>query len=93
MKRKRDAIQEKPEDPLIEMGKFYFINRKYTQAINEFKKAAKLNTGNPEICYNLGLVYESKNELDLAKNMYEKALAIKPDYVIAKEHLDKLIGV
>ena len=93
MNDKKEERKGKPEDALIEMGKFYFINRKYDKAVEEFKKAALVNPGNPEIYYNLGLAYEGKRESNLAKEMYEKALAIDPKYELAKEHLDKLIGV
>ncbi|OGS22676.1 MAG: hypothetical protein A2252_03610 [Elusimicrobia bacterium RIFOXYA2_FULL_39_19] len=84
---------ETKDDALLEMGKFYFVNGKYDQAIDEFRKAVKINPVKAEIYYNLGLVYESKNIVSEAKEMYEKALSIEPNYKLAKEHLERLVGL
>ncbi len=80
-------------EKLIELGKFYFLNEKYNDAITKFDQALKLNDKNPEIYYNLGVIYESKNDIEKAKKMYQKALELNPHYVLARQHLEKLIGV
>jgi tetratricopeptide (TPR) repeat protein len=77
----------------IELGKFYFLNNKYDEAVSEFKKVLEINPGNAEAYYNIGLIKESSNQMDEAREMYSKALAVKPDYKIARVRLDKLIGV
>ncbi len=81
------------EAGLIEMGKFYFMNNKHDQAIGEFRKALELNPGNAEVYYNIGLVYETRNETENAREMFRKALAIDPDYAIAREHLNRIVGL
>ncbi len=86
-----DELKDKELD-LIEMGKFYFLNHKYGEAIDEFQKAAKLNPKNPDIYYNLGLLYETKNMKQEAKQMYTKALELNEKHKLAGEHLDKLVG-
>ncbi|MBU2567857.1 MAG: tetratricopeptide repeat protein [Elusimicrobia bacterium] len=92
--KKENRSQEVTEDQeLVEMGKFYFVNGKYDEAVEEFKKALKVNPGSPEIFYNLGLVYESRNKPEEAIKMYKKALAIDPKYKLAKQHYEKLIGL
>ncbi len=77
---------------LIEMGKFYFLNQKYDQAIKEFKRSLKLNPESSDCYYNLGLAYEAKNMFQEAKNMYTKAVDINGGCKLAREHLDKLVG-
>jgi tetratricopeptide (TPR) repeat protein len=77
----------------IELGKFYFLNNKYDEAVFEFKKVLEINPGNAEAYYNIGLIKESSNQMDEAREMYSKALAIKPDYKIVRVRLDKLIGI
>ena len=77
----------------IELGKFYFLNNKQEEAIVEFEKALELNSENAEAYCHLGLVYETSNNFDLAKQMYMKALAIKNDYPMVRERLNKLIGL
>lgn len=77
----------------MEMGKFYFLNNKYDEAVSEFKKVLEINPVSAEAYYNIGLINESGNKLDAAKEMYSKALNIDKDYKIAREKLNKLIGL
>ncbi len=86
-----EKLKEREQD-LIEMGKFYFVSEKYDEAIDEFQKALKLNPKNAEIYYNLGIVYETKNINQEAKEMYAKTLEINKDHKLAQEHLDRLVG-
>ena len=88
---KMEQLNGKEQD-LIEMGKFYFLSQKYDEAIEEFQKTVKLNPKNPEIYYNLGVVYEAKNMKQEAKEMYFKTLEIKKNHKLAQEQLDKLVG-
>lgn len=89
---KTPSIKES-EATHMEMGKFYFLNNKYAEAISEFKKVLEINSLNAEAYYNIGLIKETANAIDQAKEMYAKALAIKEDYKIARERLNKLIGL
>lgn len=79
-------------EKLIELGKFYFLNEKYDEAIRKFKEAVKIDENNAEIYYNLGIVYESKNLPDEASQMYTKALELNPDHQLASKHLEKIVG-
>jgi len=83
----------KDEVDLIEMGKFYFLNGKYEEAISEFEKALKINPKNEDIYFNMGIVKEANNDRGAARKMYEKTLILQPDHKSAKEHLDKLVGI
>lgn len=81
------------ESEIMELGKFYFLNNKYDEAVNEFKKVLLINPANAEAYYNIGLIKEGGNNIDEAKEMYTKALNIKSDYKMARERLNKLIGL
>jgi Flp pilus assembly protein TadD len=81
------------EETLMELAKFYFMNSRYDEAIDGFRKVLARNPGNAEAYYNLGLIYENKNDVDEARAMYEKALAIEDEYKLAREHLNRLIGL
>jgi tetratricopeptide (TPR) repeat protein len=77
----------------MELGKFYFLNDKYNEAVAEFKKVLEINPSNAEAYYNIGLIKESSNLIDEAKEMYAKAVSINSEYKIAKDKLAKLVGV
>ena len=79
--------KEKKIEELIELGKFYFVNERYDEAIRNFKKAVKIDKNNAEIYYNLGIVYESKKLFMKADQMYTKALELNPDHELAKKHV------
>lgn len=77
----------------FEVGQFLFLNEKYDQAIEEFKKAIHDNPEDAEAYYNLGVVYETKNMAKEAKEAFTKALELNPKHKLAEEHLSKLIGI
>jgi tetratricopeptide (TPR) repeat protein len=81
------------ETTYMELGKFYFLNDKYEEAVVEFKKVIEINPVNAEAYYNIGLIKESSNLIDEAKEMYQKAISINSEYKIAKDKLAKLVGV
>lgn len=88
----KECTTKEQEECVIELGKFYFLNGKYDAAIGEFEKARRFDLKNPEIYYNIGIAYEAKNELGKAKEMYLKCLELKDGHLLAKEHLDKIVG-
>jgi len=86
-------FSSKDETDMMEMGKFYFLNSKYDEAIKEFENVLKSNPKNAEAYFQIGIAKEAKSDIDGAKKMYEKAIKINPQHKIARERLDKLIGL
>lgn len=85
---------KKTQEALVqETATFYFLNSKFDEAIEEFKKVLKLNPANVEAYCSLGLIYEKKKQPEEAKKMYEKTISLDQDNKVAKEHLKKLIGI
>ncbi len=80
------------DEDLLELGKFYFINKKFNDAIEILKKAFDLNSADDEIAYNLGLCYEAINDTDKAKFYYKKTLYLNKEHKLASEHLHKIVG-
>ncbi|OGW63606.1 MAG: hypothetical protein A2V83_09610 [Nitrospirae bacterium RBG_16_64_22] len=78
---------------LVEMGEFYYLNQKYAEAIKVLQKALSLDPRCVKAYYTLGVIHESKNEPDRAREMYEKALSIQPDFKPARDHFDRLVGM
>lgn len=59
----------------------------YGRAAEILTNAAKISPTDPRIPYNLGLIYESLGKADLARQQYESALQLKPDFPDAKKAL------
>jgi tetratricopeptide (TPR) repeat protein len=82
----------KKVDELVELGKFYFLNTKYDEAIEKYEEALELEPKDARIYYNLAIVYETMNMIDKAKHYFRLALELDECFTAAKEHLDKLVG-
>ncbi len=67
---------EKASDP----GKKYEL---YTSAIANFNKASDLYAGDENNWYNLGVLYDDLNNSQMALQMYERTLQIKPAHIQA----------
>ncbi len=88
-----DKKEVKKAEDYLDLGKLYFLNQRYEEALSAFKKAIELEPENPQGYYNLGLVYEGKNLLLEAKEMFTKTLELDPKFKPAEEHLSKLVGI
>ena len=77
----------------LEVGKFFFVNENYEKAIEEFKKAVADDPKSAEPHYNLGIVHETRNERELAKQCFQAALEINSNHKRAEKHLAKLVGI
>ena len=64
--------------------------KKYEDATNTLIKAVTLKNNFDEGYYYLGQCYEKTNQIEKAKDSYQKALLYSPDFTDAKEALDKL---
>ncbi|MDD3065209.1 MAG: tetratricopeptide repeat protein [Endomicrobiaceae bacterium] len=89
----KEKNKKTQEELVQETATFYFLNSKFDEAIDEFKKVLKLNPANIEAYCSLGLIYENKKQPEEAKKMYEKTLLLDKNNKVAKEHLNKLIGI
>ena len=86
-------MKEKKEDKLLELAKLYFINSKFDEAQKELNEVLKINPLNAQVYCNLGLIAEHKKDYEQAKQLYKKTLDIDAANKVAKEHLDKIIGL
>ncbi len=60
-------------------------------AINSLTKASNLDPDNPEILFDLAIVYDLKDDLDTASAKYRRALELNPEYVEARYNLAELL--
>jgi tetratricopeptide (TPR) repeat protein len=83
--------KEKPNpQDLFELGEFYLLNQKFSEAINKFKAALKLKPDDPQMYFQLGLAYEGACFINEAKEMFRKTLELDGSSKEAAEHLDRL---
>uniref|UniRef100_A0A7C3N5P9 Tetratricopeptide repeat protein n=1 Tax=candidate division WOR-3 bacterium TaxID=2052148 RepID=A0A7C3N5P9_UNCW3 len=84
---------EPDKEKILEAGYFYFQNQKFKKAIKIFEKGLSMFPNDIDIYYNLGIVYESINEIEKAKECFKKVLEIDRDNTDAKKHLEKLVNI
>lgn len=71
------------------LGLIYYEEGKYEKAIEIFEKGLKFSRDFPEILYNLGFAYYKNGEIEKAFEMWEKVIEIDPEFIEAKEALEK----
>jgi len=76
------------------LGAAYANMGNFAQALTVLKTAIALAPGHAPTQYNLGLVYLSLGDVDLARQAFEQVLALTPDSQWAEQaqnQLDQLI--
>ena len=79
-------------DNLIEHGDKLLEENKIEEAKNIFYTLNNEYPGDKKILTNLGVIEYCKNNIESAKEYFEKALKIDPGYEIAKENLEMLMN-
>lgn len=64
--------------------------KKYDEAIRNYKKALRIYPDDSGVYYNMGVVYALKKERGEAKDCFEKALELEPDFAEVKTELARL---
>jgi tetratricopeptide (TPR) repeat protein len=78
-------LESRPNDAgvLHAMGLTHYMGRRYTRAIEYMLKAVQFDDTNPQYYLNLGESMRRAQRPDDAIGMFEKALALKPEYQLA----------
>lgn len=85
------AQKKKAIETIIEMGKFYFLNQKFDEAMAEYKKAIALDSKCLDAYYNLGITLEALSDEDGARDAFAKVIEMEPGNKGAQEHYDRLV--
>lgn len=89
------ALASDPNLPeaYVNRGNSYFLAGRFDQAIADYQKSLSLGLAKAHVAwYNIGLAYDAKKEPDKAREAYEKALEIYPDFAAARAKLDARAG-
>ncbi|NIS75070.1 MAG: tetratricopeptide repeat protein [Deltaproteobacteria bacterium] len=85
--------EEKKVESIIELAKFYYLNKKYKEALEQFEMCLSLDPDNEEILLSIALIHEVNNEVEDAKEVYHWILKKNPENKSAREKLNKLSGL
>jgi tetratricopeptide (TPR) repeat protein len=85
--RKATDLDKKNGDALLKLGEVYVAEGSTDQAIATYQQSLKDNPGQISFYILLGELFESKQDWDSAKGMYQKALAIQSDNPLASNNL------
>jgi len=74
----REAARLNPldADPHYHLGRYYFEDKRYEQALAAFKQAFQLQPDHFKARYYAGLVYEGQNEIEQAKQELQAAIRV-----------------
>ncbi|GEM_PF-2116119 len=90
MKKKKGQEPADRFQQLLEEGQFYFVNQQYDTAQELLEEAVKIRP-DARALYTLGLIFEIRNEMEKACEMYRCALALDPNLKEAQVHLEKIL--
>jgi serine/threonine-protein kinase len=74
------ALQPDSWRPRGALAEFYFRRHRYPDAIREWRKVLEMTPDNSVAHVNLGACFSEAGQAAEARTMYEKAIAIKPNY-------------
>jgi len=80
-------LQKKQSENIRRVGEAYLAEEKYVEAYRELLKAKEIYPRDPNIYYDIGILYYKKGKFDKAIGQYKKALEIKPDFAKALNNL------
>ena len=88
----KEALELDPNNTYIyqAMASLYRKMGEFASARNHLNKSLELDDTNPITYYNYGNLLVDMKHFDEAKAMYEKAIALNPDFEEAKEELEKI---
>ncbi len=83
------ALEVKPDDPLAfeNLGVVYLLVGNFPAATASLRRAQMLQNSDPVLNYNLGLSLMFEQATDQAREQFERALQLKPDFVAAAYQL------
>jgi Flp pilus assembly protein TadD len=73
-------------------GNLYKVTGQYKSAETQYLRAQELDPNNPAVYFNLGLIAQLREDLELAKTHYLKSLELFPNYHGALSNLGVIYG-
>ena len=86
-KRKRNPSKI---DMHIAVARVFMESRNYDQALDELKKALKVDARSPRVSYALGQLYEARGDLANARQLYERSVSFSKQFLKGYESLARV---
>ncbi len=83
-------VYPEDEESYLILGKFYFLNKKYDEAIETYRKLLSFSNNNVSAYYNLAVAGEAMKDYEEAKKNYRKVLELDKDNKEAQEALNRI---
>ena len=89
----KEARAESPDDVnlILSEANLHYKMGNVEEFKNLLQKATDLDPTNPELQYNLGVIAAESKNLEAAKEYYEKAIALDPNYINAYINMSALV--
>ena len=82
-------IDDDLAEAFLNRGNSYFLMSRFDDALADYHRALELDVSKPWAAwYNIGLVYAAKKQPDKAREAYEKALEINPNFTLARDKVE-----
>jgi len=73
----------------LNRGNTHFHGARYDEALADYEHSLTLGVQKPWAAwYNIGLVYDAKKDVEKAREAYEKALELNPNFTLARQKLE-----
>lgn len=83
------AIDPDLAEAYLNRGNSHYRGTRYDEALTDYNRALALDVAKPWAAwYNIGLVYDAQKETDSAREAYQKALDLNPDFALAQRKLE-----
>lgn len=94
IKKLHRKLSEIPQDreTLLELGKLYFLNAQFEEAVNCFGAVLEQDSWNVPAQYSLGVAFVALRRADEAKAAFQRVLEIEPNNSAAQDELSKLVS-
>lgn len=83
------AIDPDLAEAYLNRGNSHFRGAQYEEALTDYNRALDLDVNKPWAAwYNIGLVYDAQKQTDKAREAYQEALDLNPDFTLAQQKLE-----
>ena len=79
-------------DARFELGRLYYNQEQYDEAIEQFEIAVQLFPDHSNSIYSLGLAYQKKGDNAKALEMFKKVLELNPGNTEIQERINEVSG-